>query len=158
MEQGQFGRALPVFQAVLPLIERPIERLFVVADIARAAGGVGDAANAEAAAADVWRWAAEPELEPGAARALIEVARGYISLGYLENAEAAASRSLELAIEHRESKIRFEAEALLDSIRTAPRPVSEPASQEPAFAEDVHGDQLAADFVRTLETVAGAAL
>ncbi|MEX2584693.1 MAG: tetratricopeptide repeat protein [Gemmatimonadota bacterium] len=155
MEQGHFGRALPVFQAVLPLIERPIERLFVLADIARAAGGIGDATTANSAAAEVWTSASETELQPGAARALLEVARGELSLRSLAAAEAAARKSLELATQHRESKIRFAAEALLESLsEDVEQTVPSHRSPEPT---DQGGDELAAEFVRTLEVIAGAA-
>ncbi len=158
MEQGHFQRALAVFQAVLPLIDRPLERLFVVADIARAAGGVGQSEVAATAASDVWRQAADPELAPGAARALLEVARGYFSLGDFHNADAAARTALTAATEHRESKVRFAAEALLETIEErSATPLPTPATSVEA-EEGAAADQLAADFVRTLEVIAGAAL
>ncbi|MEX2570330.1 MAG: tetratricopeptide repeat protein [Gemmatimonadota bacterium] len=152
MEQGSFDRALPVFQAVLPLIERPIERLFVLADIARAAGGVGDVETASDTATQVWLLASEPDLEHGAGRALLEVARGYLSLSDTKKAAEAAQHALTSAAEYRESKVRFAAEALLESIGSTPAPT--PPSLAPS---DEVGDQLAADFVRTLQTIAGAA-
>lgn len=156
MEQGHFQRALAVFQAVLPLIDRPLERLFVLADTVRAAGGVGDTELAGRAAADVWRQTQDPELEPGAARALLEVARGYFSLELFDDAEAAARASHTAAVENRESKVSFAAESLLHTLEersAAPRPTREVAP----VTSDGTGDQLAADFVRTLEVIAGAA-
>ncbi|MQA89291.1 MAG: tetratricopeptide repeat protein [Gemmatimonas sp.] len=158
MERGHFARALPIFQAVLPLMQRPIERLFVAADIARAAGGVGDHATAEASAAEVWSAAVEPEIEPGAARALLEVARGYVSLDQTERARSAAERALALASKHRESRVRFAAEALIDSLGTRPETTIEEEVPSPlAQPNPDSGDQLAADLVRTLEVIAGEA-
>src|SRR5690606_10543264 len=110
MEHGHYDRALAVFRAVLPLIEMPLERLFVVADIARAAGGTGDARAATEAADQVWTMIREPELEIGAARAILEVARGFAALHNPERAEAAARESLAFANRFRESKVRFAAE------------------------------------------------
>jgi hypothetical protein len=156
MDQGNFARALAVFQAVLPLIPNPLERLFVQADIVRAAGGVGDLVTASAAAQQVDAALTKPDLEIGAARALLEVARGFFSLDLHDSAEDAARRALGAAIEHREAKVRFAAEAVLASVR-------EKAAEVPAAPARRHlphpqvGDQLAADFIRTLEVIAGAA-
>jgi tetratricopeptide (TPR) repeat protein len=154
MEQGRFDRALPVFQAVLPLIERPLERVFVLADIARAAGGVGKADIARTAASQVWASTRDPETERGASSALLEVARGLLSLGLLDEADAAARQALSSSVTHREAKTRFAAEALLDVIdrrelSPSPHPGVPAVSGSP-------NDLLAAEFVRTLEEVAGA--
>jgi hypothetical protein len=153
MEQGHFERALSVFQAVLPLIERPVESLFVKADIARAAGGSGHSQVLHSAADDVWQLTQTAEFGHAAGRALLEVARGYLSLGETSQAERTARAALASATEQRESKVRFAAEALLESIhpeKLAEMPV-------PAVVNDPKADQLAADFVRTLEGMAGAA-
>jgi tetratricopeptide (TPR) repeat protein len=155
MEQGQFGRALPVFQAVLPLIERPLEKLFVLADVARAAGGVGDAATARAAASEVWKYAGEPDLEQGAARALLEVARGLLSLGEPEEAERAARQALRSAHAFQESKVRFAAEALLSSIQTESQGAASPRQPTAPTTHTVSADDLAAEFVRALSGLAG---
>ncbi len=155
MEQGYFARASSVFQAVLPLIERPVERLYVLADLARAAAGMGDAVTAESAAEDAWKLAEMPEVEMGAAPALLELARAYLSLGKLEEARTAGSLSIQSATKYRESKVRFMAEAVLDAINSASVEVAAPVevpSREPSY-----GDELAADFVRTLEVMTGAA-
>lgn len=156
MDHGHFTRALPVFQAVLPLIDRPVERLFVLANVVRAAGGIGDAAIAESTAAEVDGLIGESELEQGIARAMLEVARGFLSLGQLERAGTAAQHAIDSAAAFRESKVRFAAEALLNEI--SERSVALPATRAAtAGAETSTADQLAADFVRTLEVIAGAA-
>lgn len=164
MEQGYFERAKSVFQAVLPLIDRPVERLFVLADLARAAAGMGDAETADAAAEEVWRLAVMPEVETGSAPALLELARAYLSLRELDQARTAAALSIQCAIKYRESKVRFAAEAVLDSINTrlvevtpAAPAVAIPTTIQPAAWQPSSGDELAADFVRTLEVMAGAA-
>ena len=155
MENGHFERALAVFTAVLPLIDVPFERMFVLADIARAAAGVGKVSLAEEAAEEVWKLAAEAELEHGAARTLLDLARGYVMLGDADKAEAAARKAIEFAGTFREGKVQFAAEALLDSL-AAGTPAEEVLSPVRS-AEPAPGDTLAAEFVRTLETIAGAA-
>lgn len=157
MEQGQFGRAKSVFQAVLPLIDRPVERLFVLADLARAAAGMGDEVTADGAAEEAWRLAVMPEVETGAASALLELARGYLSLGRLDEARTAAALSAQCAIKYREGKVRFAAESVLDAITTASVEIEAPSEVAVAEWEPSSGDDLAADFVRTLQVMAGAA-
>jgi tetratricopeptide (TPR) repeat protein len=158
MEQGHFARALAVFQAVLPVIDLPGEKVFALGNIVRAAGGVGDAPIAEAARAKLEQMLAQPELSSSAGRVLVEVARGFRSLGQIERAEQIARAAMESAAEHREHKALFAAEALLASIRE-PAPVSPVPAPTPdrVTTSDPGGDELAADFVRTLQAVAGAA-
>jgi len=155
MEQGYLVRALAVFQAILPLVERPLEKLFVLADIARAAGGLGDRVTALAAAAEVWGYARKADVEQGAARALLEVARGLISLGESAEAEAAVRHAIATATIHRESKVIFAGESILATLQRGEEDAS--SASEVAGGFDLSaGDKLAADFVRTLETIAGA--
>jgi len=155
MEQGHFARALPVFQAVLPFVDHRVERVLVLADVARAAGGVGDAETADQAAESVYQSIAEPDLRLATGRALLEVARGYLSLGQIEKAERAALGAIAGANEFQENKVLFAAESVLSSIRegsVVARPTSSPAVP---YADA--GDDLVTDFIRTLATVAGAA-
>lgn len=156
MDQGNFGRALAVFQAILPLIPLPVERTFVLANVVRAAGGVGDADTAYAAAAEVEAMLAESALGRATARALLEVSRGLLSLGEYDRAESLGRRALADAIENRENKVRFAVESLLASINEQVALASAVDQDREAPAQDT-GDELAADFVRTLETIAAAA-
>jgi tetratricopeptide (TPR) repeat protein len=158
MEQGYFDRALAVFQAVLPLIERPLERLFVLADVARAAGGVGDPDTALQAANEVWAFARDAELELGMARALLEVARGFMSLGEWARAEEAARHALASAIRLQEGKVRFAAEAVLSAVGSGEAVHASPPAVPPRSDEETsQGDLLAREFVKTLEVIAGTA-
>jgi Tfp pilus assembly protein PilF len=155
MEQGHFGRALVVFKAVLPLVGHRVERIMVLANLARAAGGVADSQTLEETVARIDSLIAEPELRIAAGRALIEVARGYFSLNDFDRAERAALGALASATEFREAKIQFAAESLLAAVRDRRTAATEiPASVESAHA--AYGDELAAEFVKTLETIAGA--
>jgi tetratricopeptide (TPR) repeat protein len=156
MEQGYFERALSVFRAVLPLIDRPLEKLFVLADVARAAGGVGDAETTMSAADEVWRMSREPELEHGVARALLEVARGLMSVGETERAQEAARYALANATRFQEGKVRFAAEAMLGAVSRGEAVQAPAASSEEGGEESASGDLLALEFVRTLGVIASA--
>jgi tetratricopeptide (TPR) repeat protein len=154
MQQGHFARSLAVFEAVLPLIEQPVERLFVEADLMRAAAGAGDTALAARVAREVWEKASRSEFASGAPRALLELGKGALQLNDLELAGAAARRALELAGERREGKTRLEAEALdqaIEAARAATRPPT-PASSAPRGGEPTHA--LAEELIRTLRELA----
>lgn len=105
----------------------------------------------------MWQYALDPELAQGAARALLEVAHGFMSLGDLTRAGEAAGLALATATENRESKVRFAAEALIESIRKTRDGFAIEAAPRVAEVDGSSSDALAADFVRTLETIAGAA-
>jgi len=153
LEQGHYGRAFSVFRAVLPLVEDGVERVFVLANIARAAGGLGDRHTLDGAVARIDQAIMEPQRRHAAGRALLEVARGYFSLGSYDRAEVTALGALASATEFREAKVQFAAEALLAAIREKEAATPAIPAAQPATAP---GDELAADFVRALETAAGA--
>src|SRR5690606_13458784 len=76
MAQGEFARALPVFRAVLPTLERPHERLVVLGNVAWAAAGADRPEIFEEASGKAWE-AIGPEGEgAGVAQSLLNVARG----------------------------------------------------------------------------------
>jgi len=155
MGEGYFGRAHKVFEVLLPVFTQPLDRLFTLADLARAAGGMGDAEGFEARWNEVHAALADSASAEGEARAMLELAHGASSLGQWERAAEAAERAIDLATQRGEGKSRITAEALLDSVRrrdprTAPRPESAPAAKE-------SGDRLAEEFVGILKTYAVAA-
>lgn len=147
MEQGHFARALAVFQAVLPLIQQPVEHLWAEADVVRAAAGAGEHTLARRAASTVLQRCDMPELAAGAPRALLEVGRGLFHLGDMDAAESTAERALQLATERRDGRTRLASESLLDAVRrtrTSSRPVAPPLPAEPqpgdpeeSFAEEM---------------------
>lgn len=155
MSEGYFARALKVFEVLLPVFAQPLDRLFTLADLARAAGGMGDAAQFEARWAEVHAALADTSLAEGEARALLELAHGASSLGQWDRAAEAAERAIAVATVRGEGKSRITAEALLESvnrraIRPVPKPVAVPAARE-------SGDELAEEFVGILKTYAAAA-
>jgi tetratricopeptide (TPR) repeat protein len=148
--QGFSARSLAVFRSLLAHFGQPLERLFVLADTVRAAGGAGDRPAFEAAWRTAWEMAGDPAARDGAARALLDMAHGAASLGDRERAERAAVRAIRVADERAEAGIRQDARALLDSLPSGSVDRG-PAAAAPAQGE---GDTLAAEIVRELNAVA----
>jgi tetratricopeptide (TPR) repeat protein len=121
--RGDFMRALPVFRAVLAWITRPADRLLVFANIARAAGGMGDREAFEEAWTQTTEMIEGDEVRETAAQAWLDLAHGAASAGAWKRAEESASRAGELARERRESRIRSQADELLESARSEQRVV-----------------------------------
>jgi tetratricopeptide (TPR) repeat protein len=147
MQRGYFAQALGVFQRLEPSASEPRARLMLTANIARAAAGVGDRELFRRAWTQVYRMSKDPDLQGIVANVTLELALGAASLGEWDRAEQAAQESLETAIRNGQGKVRFRAEALLDSIhagRTAEVRIGE-SRKAPAKI-----DTLANDLVRSL--------
>lgn len=142
MNDGYFARALEVFEATLPHYT-PAERVLVLADICRAAAGVGDVMRFEGYWRATWEWIEIWSGRDHVAQALLDLARGAALLRRWEWAEQAAEQSLVIATERREARIQFTAEAMLEAIRrehaaetyTAPDPLTE--QEVDALANDL---------------------
>lgn len=165
MEQGDFSRALPLLEAVEPLVSRPEERLWVAADLMRAAAGAGDSARARRMTVRVRELCAQPALESAGARAQLELGRGLLQLGETGDAAEAATLALELARANREGRTVLAAESLLDAIaagRVAGPSVrgggrnDRDGAGDPASAPTVAADDggLAAALLRSLQELA----
>ncbi|MEW5927228.1 MAG: tetratricopeptide repeat protein [Gemmatimonadota bacterium] len=117
MERGRFGRALQVFEAVLPLIREPHERLLVCCNLARCAGAEGLPEAHARAAAEVWSLA--QHAVPGSVPAVVytNLARGAAGLRKWEEAERMVALAANAALEREEADQRAMLPALLESIR-----------------------------------------
>ena len=151
MEQGHFARALPVFEAVRPHIVLVPERISLVANIARAAGGVGDREGFRKAWVEANRLSKDPEARPALPASMLDLAQGAASLGEWDRAEQAAEQALASAKEQRQAKVMFSAETLLDAIRSDRKAQPQVARAE---TEPQEADQFAANIIRTLELAA----
>jgi tetratricopeptide (TPR) repeat protein len=151
MTRGRFADALAVFQAVVPLLADPSERLLAWADIGRAAGGAGNREVFEQAWDEVWSFVGDWDNRPNAAQALLDLARGAASLKEWPRAERAGTTARDVATRREEGRVVIEADALLESVARK-RAIDAPA---PAAAEDdAETSDFAADLLRTLETAA----
>jgi len=149
LQRGYPARAFPVLRALLPRIARAAERTIALANIARAAGALGDRSRFEDAWSQVWDGAASADPGERGAELLVDLAYGAASLGEWERAEQAARRAVDVATERGEAKTRIEAEAVLESAHkrsAAEQPAAEAASTEAA-------DALAEELVRSLSQV-----
>lgn len=138
---GYFSHALPVFQAVLPYISRPAERVLVLANIARAGGELDEQKIFE----DAWKATTElieqQRIEERAASAWVNLARGAVGLEDWDRAEHAGERALQVATGRGESSVQAEAEAVLEAIRER-RAGGVPVGQEADEKTDVFANSL----------------
>lgn len=146
LEQGCFDRALAVFEAVLPHLDRPADRVHVLADIARAAAGAKNEARFESAWTATVCILEDADAVEDAAQALVDLALGATMLQEWQRAEVAARRALQLATERNEGKVRLTAEAILDSIIRG-RKLTVFVTGEGA---NLAGEELATAFLETL--------
>jgi tetratricopeptide (TPR) repeat protein len=116
MLQGFFAPALRVFEALTGSFEKPWEKLFLQANIARAAGGANAKVAFESAWVEALNLATSPRARAWAPAALLDLARGACAIGELDRAQATARMAIEHAEEQGKHQIRFEAKALLEAI------------------------------------------
>ncbi len=154
--QGYFSRALPVFRSLLPHHTLASELLIVWADIARAAGGAGDTDAFHEAWDEAHALMHAPDVEETAARAVLDLAQGALSIGAWERAIEAARHALEIATRRNEARIRLTAEAVLEAARhhRAAEVQRKVRLEEPEIFEAA--ESFAVDLVQSLRETAGA--
>lgn len=152
MQRGYFARALEVFQSLEHHFTNPWQRALLLANIARAAAGTGNRELFRKAWTQVSRMTKDPEVQPVVANATLELAFGAALLSEWDRAEQVAIETYEAAVKTGQGKVRFRAEALLDSIRSG-RAV---AMNKAAPKASNKAEALANDLLRSLEP-AGAA-
>jgi hypothetical protein len=150
VSRGQFAPALSVFQALLPHINVPTERLAILGSTARAAGGAGDRDRFDEVGPEIWKLIRGSEVGEQAAGVLTDLARGAASLGRWNEAEEAAKAAEELATEAGQAQVQITAQAILDAVRHERR--FETNVQAAETTSSVDG--LATDLVRTLDEYA----
>jgi tetratricopeptide (TPR) repeat protein len=148
--QGHFEPSLRVFQSLRPHMGRTIERIVLLPNIARAAGGAG----VRGAFEEVWvelQSILEAEPNDRSPEALLELARGAASLKDWDRAETAATRAIESARGRGEARVEFEGEAVLQAILLE-RSVQEGTSptNEAQYAEYI--DSFAGKVVESLNS------
>lgn len=139
--QRQFHRALPIFQAVLPHFSRPPERMVVLSNIARAAGGACSFITFDRAWNEVWQMVDDSKDRERVAEALINLAHGAAALGLVVRMEMAASYALTIATRRSEAQQQVAAEELLAASR-----YTQPQESE-LYQEDENGLAPASDWL-----------
>jgi len=117
MERGSFGRALQVFDAVLPFIHQLHDRLLVCCNLARCAGAEGRMETYARAAVEVRDLIGGRAPSSIPAGVYVNLARGAAGLRLWEDAEHAAVLAGEAATVRQEADQLAAARPLLDSIR-----------------------------------------
>ncbi|HEX6371714.1 MAG TPA: hypothetical protein VF006_22525 [Longimicrobium sp.] len=143
IQEGYFGEALRVAQALEPCFEGATERALALSLICRSGGGAGDREAFEDARRRLTGLLAGGGGEDAAARALLGISYGAASLNQWQLAETTAVQALEIANQRREGKMAIAAESALEFARRRPQPVSAAPARETDAA-------LAEDFVRAL--------
>lgn len=154
MNQGYFARALPVFEALQPLLPEMRNQLLVRAHIIRAAGGSGDREIFRKTWNEAMKLTRENEIVPVLADSLMEMARGAASLGEWDRAELVAERAVTIATDRNESATLIRADSILESIRSG-RSVERAIAARTGRSAD-QADALASEMVRSLTTRATA--
>jgi tetratricopeptide (TPR) repeat protein len=106
LEIGEFDRALPLLKSALHAVEGNYNKLCVMGNIARAAGGVGNRDDFDWAAEQVYRLSEQVLEKQGAVDALVDVARGASTANWLDEAEHALAKAREAALVRRTSDTR----------------------------------------------------
>jgi tetratricopeptide (TPR) repeat protein len=148
VQRGQFARALPVLKAAVPHMV-PEHKTVAHGGLARAAGNAGDVQTFDVAWQNLW---ALDDQAPYKGDGLVEAARGAASLGRWDDAERAALRAREIASARGEMRVAFDAEAVLDSVRSKRR-LEQRRDAEPVqipVPQDLQADELVRDLVEAL--------
>ncbi len=148
MERGYFGRALPVFQAVLPFIRSPHERMLVCCNLARCAGAEADGDVYARAAAEVWDLIGDAVSGSVPAGVYTNLARAAAGLRKWQEAERTAVLAANVASEREEADQAASIPPLLESIRLHRYADAPPAPASPL--EERASRSLAAGLVETL--------
>jgi tetratricopeptide (TPR) repeat protein len=153
MLQRQFQRALHVFQAVLPHFTRPSERMIVLSNVARAAGGACMFVVFDRAWNEVWQMVDDSKDRERVAEALINLSHGAAALGLVVRMEMAASYALTIATRRDEAQQQMAAEELLAASRySQPQENAMYQSEDSSLAPAA--DWLAGELVEALTEIA----
>jgi tetratricopeptide (TPR) repeat protein len=149
MNQGQFGRALPVFLALAPYFKGTPDEFRSHAHVARAAGGKGDRDLFRREWNEAMKLSRQPEVEKYLADALLELGLGASSLSEWDRAEQALERAIEVSQKRGETMVRMRAEGVLESVRSGRRVEQQVAARRSAEKEEA-ADLLAERLVESL--------
>jgi tetratricopeptide (TPR) repeat protein len=116
VDEGAYALALDLFEACLPYTIKPIHRLDILGNIARAAAGSGMVAKYDRVARELRVFAVGIPFQERVAGALLEVAEGAHMLRRYGEAEAIALEAREIALSRREKKYVAHADKLLEKV------------------------------------------
>ncbi len=147
--RGYFARALPVLRSTLPHLPYPSERLMVMGNVARAAGGLGDRETFREGWDECFDLLQNAASGEHAAQGLLDLSYGAASLGLWDKAEMAARAALDIGSQKGEARIRLTAESVIDSVRH--HRGLETRKRTAESDEQATDASLADEFVRSLQ-------
>ena len=155
MREGQFGRAHSVLRTLVPFFNED-ERVFPLANLARAAGGMGDHGAFEEAYARALPLLEDDVVRKRAAVATpyLAIARGATGVAEWERATQMAEHALTVASLAGEHDSVFEAESLLAFARSR-RAIESSVVREIAEPVGQQAEELAFEMVETFTALAG---
>lgn len=152
-DRGQYARALPVIEAVLPRIASVNERGLVMAGLARAGAGAGQRRVYEQSRAEALRTLSAAPSEARQAEAFVVLARADRLAGEWARAEEAARKALVVAARRGEGLVRSAAEVELDAATAGLVSTAEaPSDESPGLARQAA--RLQEDLIQSLRTAA----
>jgi tetratricopeptide (TPR) repeat protein len=149
MLQGDFSRAKPVLEALIPGERDPEIRFVALSNLVRAAGALGERATFERSWDEVWGLASGGVIADRTAEALLEAARGAMSIGAFDRAKMAVKSALDVAAVRKEGRIMLAAESVREAIE------NEAAAKSREFVpvattDDEEADKLVTDLLQSL--------
>lgn len=150
MDQGQFARALPLLQKIVPYLPDPAERFQTHAAAARAAGGSGDSQTFSAEWDRAFELAESIGPHRMRAAALVDLGRGAASLSRWDEARLAFAQALAAAKDRSEGDVQLKAEAGLDAVR---RHEAADAASRTLRPEQIEHDEVADTLIRGVQRV-----
>ncbi|TVR64021.1 MAG: hypothetical protein EA422_07735 [Gemmatimonadales bacterium] len=145
MQRGDVEHAFPVLRETVDRVQERY-RGIAIGSLARAGGHLGDEAAFDWAVGELERWWDGP----GIADAWAEVARGAVAMARFDDARDFAQRAETMARHRGESLVRFEAEALIQSIQAEQAALESRSSDRPSSAQP-ETDQLARELLKSLQ-------
>ena len=140
LNEGWFAPATRVLSGLSPFFSEPSERVHLASSLARASGGAGERHLFELAHAELEGLSDDAALAGLVPDAWLDVAHGASSLGDWDVAERAAARALRMGRELGQARVRFGAEAALESIRAgraAQNAAKSPTTSVPEPVDDL---------------------
>jgi tetratricopeptide (TPR) repeat protein len=152
--QGKFQRALDIFQAAFSLMRRQPQQLWILGTIAHAAGGAGRREDFTSAWVQAWRIIDSQLPSESTGPALLNLAYGAVHLEDWERVETASSLAIATSIRRQETRVREEAEALLQSAQRKGLTTAGAAMIYPPRGGEM-GDALASQLLVALDGMRG---
>ena len=147
MESGYFRLALDVFRVLIPHFDEPEQRFRILANTARAAGGLGERTVFESLWEDAWEEISRLTGEGPLASGLVELALGAMSVEQWDRARRAAEYAAEVAQRRGEPNVVVRAESVRASVEARLSLETRARSNRPS----VHtAEQLARNLVASL--------